>query len=133
MTTNTATLSRRLPLANGLTIPNIHLGVYLMNSKEAHNAVRYALDAGYSRLFSHACPTLLRVTTLAEFKRGHRNKVILRSTLPVVLQVLLLSIALPLSHCMLTNRTEAIDSAREFSIAVDARHVITCIACADVG
>lgn len=33
-----------LQLNNGLTMPQIHLGVYLMSGKEAHNAVGWALD-----------------------------------------------------------------------------------------
>jgi diketogulonate reductase-like aldo/keto reductase len=40
-------LSTRISLANGLSIPQIHLGVYLMTGKEAGDAVRHALNAGY--------------------------------------------------------------------------------------
>jgi diketogulonate reductase-like aldo/keto reductase len=36
-----------LPHANGITMPQIHLGVYLMSGKEASNAVHHALEAGY--------------------------------------------------------------------------------------
>ncbi|KAI9664755.1 MAG: hypothetical protein M1821_006203 [Bathelium mastoideum] len=34
-------------LSNGLTMPQLHLGVYLMSGSEATQAVRWALEAGY--------------------------------------------------------------------------------------
>lgn len=40
-------LSTRIPLSNGLSIPQIHLGVYLMTGREASSAVIWALQAGY--------------------------------------------------------------------------------------
>jgi diketogulonate reductase-like aldo/keto reductase len=40
-------LSSRIKLNNGLSMPKIHLGVYLMSGSEASKAVTYALDAGY--------------------------------------------------------------------------------------
>ncbi|KAI1622582.1 alcohol dehydrogenase [Exophiala viscosa] len=47
MAPNSFSLSTRLTLANGLSIPQIHLGVYLMSGKEASSAVKWALQAGY--------------------------------------------------------------------------------------
>lgn len=47
MATNSFSLSSRIPLANGLSIPRIHLGVYLMSGREARSAVQHALQAGY--------------------------------------------------------------------------------------
>ena len=40
-------LTRTLKTSNGLLIPQIHLGVYLMSGREAKSAVRWALEAGY--------------------------------------------------------------------------------------
>ncbi|KAK5058897.1 hypothetical protein LTR84_011161 [Exophiala bonariae] len=40
-------LSTRLSLSNGLSIPHIHLGVYLMSGREASSAVTEALSCGY--------------------------------------------------------------------------------------
>lgn len=40
-------LASRIKLNNGLTMPRIHLGVYLMSGNESSKAVTYALDAGY--------------------------------------------------------------------------------------
>ncbi|TKA27229.1 hypothetical protein B0A50_04566 [Salinomyces thailandicus] len=40
-------LATRIKLNNGLTMPQIHLGVYLMSGGEASTAVKHALDAGY--------------------------------------------------------------------------------------
>ncbi|KAF1955463.1 Aldo/keto reductase [Byssothecium circinans] len=34
-------------LANGLSMPTIHLGVYLTSGRETHDAVQWALEAGY--------------------------------------------------------------------------------------
>ena len=42
----------KLPNTNGLSMPQIHLGVYMMSSKEAYNAVHHALDAGYRAIDS---------------------------------------------------------------------------------
>lgn len=47
MASESFSLTSRIPLNNGLSMPRIHLGVYLMNGKEASQAVKYALDAGY--------------------------------------------------------------------------------------
>ncbi|KIW77501.1 hypothetical protein Z517_09947 [Fonsecaea pedrosoi CBS 271.37] len=47
MAPNSFSLSTRLPLPNGLSIPQIHLGVYLMSNREASQAVKWALEAGY--------------------------------------------------------------------------------------
>ena len=33
-------------MANGLSIPQIHLGVYLTSGQETFNAVRWALEVG---------------------------------------------------------------------------------------
>ncbi|CAK4008316.1 Aldo keto reductase [Lecanosticta acicola] len=46
-------LTSRIKLNNGLSMPRIHLGVYLMSGNEASKAVGYALDAGY-RAFDSA-------------------------------------------------------------------------------
>lgn len=40
-------LASRIKLNNGLTMPQLHLGVYLMSGSEASKAVSHALDAGY--------------------------------------------------------------------------------------
>ncbi|KAF2085906.1 alcohol dehydrogenase [Saccharata proteae CBS 121410] len=40
-------LANRVKLSNGLSMPQIHLGVYMMHGKETSHAVRYALEAGY--------------------------------------------------------------------------------------
>ncbi|KIV77837.1 hypothetical protein PV11_09616 [Exophiala sideris] len=47
MAPNSFSLSTRITLANGLSIPQIHLGVYLMSGREASSAVKWALQAGY--------------------------------------------------------------------------------------
>jgi diketogulonate reductase-like aldo/keto reductase len=47
MAPNNFSLSTRLSLSNGLSIPHIHLGVYLMSGREASSAVMWALKAGY--------------------------------------------------------------------------------------
>lgn len=41
------TSTSRIALNNGLTMPKIHLGVYLMSGREASQAVTHALNAGY--------------------------------------------------------------------------------------
>ncbi|KAK3328224.1 NADP-dependent oxidoreductase domain-containing protein [Cercophora scortea] len=40
-------LSRRITLANGMSMPQIQLGLYMMSGSEALRAVRWALAAGY--------------------------------------------------------------------------------------
>ncbi|KAI7568675.1 Aldo/keto reductase [Hortaea werneckii] len=45
-------LATHVTLNNGLTMPQIQLGVYLMSSSEASQAVKYALDAGYRAIDS---------------------------------------------------------------------------------
>lgn len=40
-------LASRIKLANGLSMPQIHLGVYLTQGHETSQAVRWALEAGY--------------------------------------------------------------------------------------
>ncbi|KAK3685192.1 aldo/keto reductase [Podospora appendiculata] len=40
-------LSRRVTLANGMSMPQIQLGLYMMSGSEASRAVRWALAAGY--------------------------------------------------------------------------------------
>jgi diketogulonate reductase-like aldo/keto reductase len=52
MAPNSFSLSTRLSLANGLSIPQIQLGVYLMSGKEASDAVKYALQIGYKAIDS---------------------------------------------------------------------------------
>lgn len=52
MAPNSFSLSTRIGLANGRFIPHIHLGVYLMTGKEAGDAVRHALNAGYRAIDS---------------------------------------------------------------------------------
>lgn len=47
MADQTYSLASRIKLNNGLTMPRIMLGVYLMSGKEASSAVSHALDAGY--------------------------------------------------------------------------------------
>ena len=47
MAEQTFNLASRIKLNNGLTMPRIHLGVYLMSGSEASHAVHYALEAGY--------------------------------------------------------------------------------------
>jgi diketogulonate reductase-like aldo/keto reductase len=52
MAPNSFSLSSRTSLANGLSIPQIHLGVYLMSGREAGEAIKYALTAGYRAIDS---------------------------------------------------------------------------------
>jgi len=47
MADQTYSLATRVKLNNGSTMPQIHLGVYLMSGSEASHAVSYALDANY--------------------------------------------------------------------------------------
>ncbi|KAK4575186.1 hypothetical protein LTR86_001038 [Recurvomyces mirabilis] len=52
MADQTFSLASRINLNNGLSMPRIHLGVYLMNGSEASKAVGYALEAGYQAVDS---------------------------------------------------------------------------------
>ncbi|KAF1928681.1 putative aldo-keto reductase [Didymella exigua CBS 183.55] len=47
MAETTFSLASRTKLANGLSMPTIHLGVYLTSGKETYQAVRWALASGY--------------------------------------------------------------------------------------
>jgi len=47
MAAQSYSLASRTKLNNGLSMPTIHLGVYLMNGPEASTAVKHALKAGY--------------------------------------------------------------------------------------
>lgn len=47
MADQSISLASRIKLNNGMTMPHIHLGVYLMSGAEASKAVGHALDAGY--------------------------------------------------------------------------------------
>ncbi|KAK3942504.1 aldose reductase [Diplogelasinospora grovesii] len=40
-------LSRRVKLANGMSMPQIQLGLYMMSGREAASSVKWALEAGY--------------------------------------------------------------------------------------
>ncbi|KAJ4403551.1 hypothetical protein N0V91_006424 [Didymella pomorum] len=44
MAQNTFSLASRTKLANGLSMPTIHLGVYMTSGKETYQAVRWALE-----------------------------------------------------------------------------------------
>ncbi|KAH9881689.1 hypothetical protein IAQ61_000416 [Plenodomus lingam] len=47
MAHSTFSLASRTKLSNGLSMPTIHLGVYLTSGKETYQAVQWALEAGY--------------------------------------------------------------------------------------
>ena len=47
MAANQFSLATRIQLANGISIPQIHLGVYLTSGQETVNAVKWALQSGY--------------------------------------------------------------------------------------
>lgn len=47
MAEQTFSLASRIKLANGLSMPRIHLGVYLTSGRETYQAVRWALETGY--------------------------------------------------------------------------------------
>ncbi|KAK0247170.1 hypothetical protein LTR35_015352 [Friedmanniomyces endolithicus] len=47
MAAQSYSLASRTKLNNSLSMPSIHLGVYLMNGSEASTAVKHALEAGY--------------------------------------------------------------------------------------
>ena len=53
MADQTFSLASRIKLNNGLSMPQLHLGVYLMSGSEASSAVHNALDSGY-RAFDSA-------------------------------------------------------------------------------
>ncbi|KAM0715381.1 hypothetical protein Q7P37_008879 [Cladosporium fusiforme] len=53
MASQTFSLTSRIPLNNGLSMPHIHLGVYLTSGRETSNATQYALESGY-RAFDSA-------------------------------------------------------------------------------
>lgn len=52
MAPNALSISSRITLSNGLSMPQIHLGVYQMSGKEAYHAVQWALAAGYRAIDS---------------------------------------------------------------------------------
>lgn len=52
MAPNSFSLSTRVRLSNGISVPQIHLGVYLMSGREAASAVRDALQCGYRAIDS---------------------------------------------------------------------------------
>ncbi|KAF2142641.1 uncharacterized protein K452DRAFT_318227 [Aplosporella prunicola CBS 121167] len=45
-------LSTRVKLSNGLSMPQIHLGVYMMHGRETTQAIQWALEAGYRAIDS---------------------------------------------------------------------------------
>ena len=47
MAANQFSLATRIQLANGISIPQIHLGVYLTSGQETVNAVKWAPQSGY--------------------------------------------------------------------------------------
>lgn len=53
MADQSLSLASRVKLNNGRSMPQIHLGTYLMSGPEASTAVKYALDVGY-RAFDSA-------------------------------------------------------------------------------
>ena len=52
MADQTFSLASKIKLNNGLDMPQIHLGVYLMSGSEASRAVKNALEAGYRAIDS---------------------------------------------------------------------------------
>jgi len=52
MADSSFSLATRIKLNNGLSMPQLHLGVYLMSGSEASTAVKYALGAGYRAIDS---------------------------------------------------------------------------------
>ena len=52
MAPNSFSLSTRATLSNEVSIPQIHLGVYLMSEGEASSAVKHALSCGYRAIDS---------------------------------------------------------------------------------
>ena len=67
------TLASRIKLNNGLSMPHIHLGVYLMSGSEATNAVKHALDAGYRAVDSAQMYRNEKQvgTAITEWLKGH--------------------------------------------------------------
>lgn len=53
MAAQSYSLTSSIKLNNGVSMPRIHLGVYLMSGSEASSAVKHALNAGY-RAFDSA-------------------------------------------------------------------------------
>ncbi|KAK0629556.1 aldo/keto reductase [Bombardia bombarda] len=47
MSNSSEMLSRRIKLANGMAMPQIQLGLYMMSGSETSRAVKWALSAGY--------------------------------------------------------------------------------------
>jgi diketogulonate reductase-like aldo/keto reductase len=47
MSATSFSLSSRVKLNNGISMPRIHLGVYMTSGQETEAAVRWALEAGY--------------------------------------------------------------------------------------
>jgi diketogulonate reductase-like aldo/keto reductase len=47
MSASSFSLSSRIKLNNGISMPGIHLGVYMTSGRETEAAVRWALEAGY--------------------------------------------------------------------------------------
>lgn len=45
--TTSLSLSRQIKLNNGISMPRVHLGVYMTSGRETVAAVRWALEAGY--------------------------------------------------------------------------------------
>jgi diketogulonate reductase-like aldo/keto reductase len=47
MSATSLSLSSRIKLSNGVSMPRIYLGVYMTSGRETETAVRWALEAGY--------------------------------------------------------------------------------------
>jgi diketogulonate reductase-like aldo/keto reductase len=52
MPATSLSLSSRIKLNNGVSMPRIHLGVYMTSGRETESAVRWALEAGYCAIDS---------------------------------------------------------------------------------
>jgi diketogulonate reductase-like aldo/keto reductase len=52
MSGTSLSLSSRIKLNNGISMPRIHLGVYMTSGRETESAVRCALEAGYRAIDS---------------------------------------------------------------------------------
>jgi len=52
MSATSLSLSSRIKLNNGVSMPRIHLGVYMTSGRETESAVRWALEAGYRAIDS---------------------------------------------------------------------------------
>jgi hypothetical protein len=55
MSTTSLSLSSRIKLNNGVSMPRIHLGVYMTSGRDTEVAVRWALEAGYRAIDSAQC------------------------------------------------------------------------------